>query len=816
MGLRRPNPWWGRTAGVVGALMVCTGAVVVLRSQPTGDVDPFGALAGGLGAVIGVAGLVLPAWQHRQSRRSGAVGALVRAVHAHEDKQYRNLLGPGSTFLPVRFRFSVTPDGVPRDTGSEEWQTITDHYLGLPDHERRLAVIGAPGTGKSLLAKELARSLASRHGREAAGGVPVLLSLSSWNGPPDRESPRSEAFHLAFRRWLVQQVSQTYGQHPALVDEALTDDSVLVLDGLDELDPTLDGLDELDSPEARARPRAVALLSYLTMNQARFRNVVITCRKDVYEQFEGPTPLAGAARAELLPVPPDMALDYLRSRSRWFHSGLTERWDGVLDEMRVAPEGPLARALSTPWRLTMIANAFHVRDEDGAGRLRNPSELAGWLRNPSELVTRWGHEVLRERYRTHLASYAADHGWTDPLWSLRSPEEQLREAQDSAVAEEMSSEAEEYLLSLFVPSVVAEHPRERDRYPAERVSAWLSLLATHRAVDDIDRHQYLTLLARNRAELTPHQLWPLGGRRLVRTAHGALDTLVVLLVAGLGLFSLRHPADIAFLLPLILAVLFPAINAWSDRSDVSPLSRISLTDRTWGIPNRYPVAWGMTVWGVLSGGMYGFGVAVNIVRATPTDIPTAVWVAAVAGACVGVPLCRTWSVETYSSIKGSVPGRRHKVFLVCAALRGRLPLRLGRFLDWAHEGGLLRVDGHAYRFRHDEFEQYLWRSYWRPEILSRSLAAATAAHRAGVAATGRPAEVEQMVEQLDLLDRNRMDLYATCPEAVGISGARAGAALRAWADQLSTGTVEPGVNDALGNRAEDAVRRFHEAASRAG
>ncbi|MEU5284006.1 NACHT domain-containing protein [Streptomyces sp. NPDC020755] len=805
MGPRRPHPWWGRTAGVIGVLMVCTGAVVILRSQPTGDVDPFGALAGGLGAVIGAAGLVLPAWQHRQSRRDGAVGTLVRAVHAHEDKQYRTLLGPGSTFLPVRFRFSVTPDGVPPDTGSEEWRTITDRYLGLPGDERRLAVIGAPGTGKSLLAKELVRSLASRHGRETAGGVPVLLSLSSWNGPPDRESPRSEAFHLAFRRWLVQQVSQTYGQHPALVDEALTDDSVLVLDGLDELDPT-DGLAERRPTEAGARPRAVALLSYLTMNQDRFRNVVITCRKDVYEQFEGPTPLAGAARAELLPVPPDMALDYLRNRSAWSHSGLTERWDGVLDEMRVAPEGPLARALSTPWRLTMIANAFHVRDEDGTG----------WLRDPSVLVTRWGHEALREAFQAHHAWYAADHGWAEPLGSLRSPEEQLREAQDSSVAEWMSSEAEEYLLSLFVPSVVAEHPRERDRYPAERVSAWLGLLATHRAVDDIDPHPPLTLLARSRAQLTPHQLWPLGGRRLVRTAHGALDTLIVLLVAGLGLLSLRHPADIAFLLPLILAVLFPAINAWSDRSDVSPLSRTNLTDRTWGIPNRYPVVWGMTVWGVISGGMYGFGVAVNIVRATPTDIPTPVWVAAVVGACVGVPLCRTWSVETYSSIRGSVPGRRHKVFLVCAALRGRLPLRLGRFLDWAHEGGLLRVDGHAYRFRHDEFEQYLWRSSWRPEILSRSLAAATAAHRAGEAATGRPAEAEQMLEQLDLLDRNRMDLYATCPDAVGISGARAGAALRAWADQLSTGTVEPEVNDALRNRAEDAVRRFHEAASRVG
>ncbi|MFH8344288.1 hypothetical protein [Streptomyces sp. NPDC018045] len=50
-------------------------------------------------------------------------------------------------------------------------------------------------------------------------------------------------------------------------------------------------------------------------------------------------------------------------------------------------------------------------------------------------------------------------------------------------------------------------------------------------------------------------------------------------------------------------------------------------------------------------------------------------------------------------------GRRYLVSLLC--LRGRLPYRLGRFLQWSHEGGLLRTSGGAYQFRHREFQRWV-------------------------------------------------------------------------------------------------------------
>ncbi|WP_329012044.1 hypothetical protein [Streptomyces sp. NBC_00690] len=49
--------------------------------------------------------------------------------------------------------------------------------------------------------------------------------------------------------------------------------------------------------------------------------------------------------------------------------------------------------------------------------------------------------------------------------------------------------------------------------------------------------------------------------------------------------------------------------------------------------------------------------------------------------------------------------RRYLVFLLC--LRGQLPFRLGRFLDWATDAGLLRYSGAAYQYRHRELQHWL-------------------------------------------------------------------------------------------------------------
>lgn len=779
------------------AVLVLLGGVSLFRSLPAGDVDPFGALSGALGALIGGASQVIPVRQYLRDQRAGAEEALARTVLTHEDRQFDDLLAPSRELIELDFQFSPTP-GDPRTEVSGKWDMAADLFLQLPGPVRRLAIIGEPGSGKSLLANDLTRKLTSRHAQGACG-VPVLLSLSSWTFFPT-DSPSSSGFHREFRGWLVNQVSRTYGQPSAQVEKALGN-LVLVLDGLDEMDP-----DPVDAGDRAApRPRARALLRYLAENRECPREVVVTCRKAAYDEFGGWSPLAGAARVTLQTVPSATAKNYLERLSRWANADFTTRWDDVITDARAAPSGPLAQALSTPWRLNTLVKAYHVRTEDGSE----------WERDPSELVERWGSRALLARYRQTVIDQVDtvdEEEWT--RWSER---EQLRHAQGSVIARDMADQLEEYLLSLYVRSVIAQHPEKRYRYPAERVSRWLALLASHRTVDDFGAsyRQDLARLARRRANLAPHQLWPLGGRRLVRTVHGSLTTLFALCLTGLtvaAVVATDEWSEAAFCLPLLSVALTTAHHSWSNRYDIDSTARALRYGRSMGIPRRYVMTFTGTLLGVAFGGVFGFAVAVDLTHARPHAIPPSVWVATTAGALIGVQLVKSVSTETPTTIKGAVPGQRHLVFLACAALRGRLPLRLGRFLAWAHEGGLLRVTGPSYQFRHDAFEQFLWRSYWREHAVAGYLAAAETVCRTGEAITEGRAEARQMLTEISLLSDREPDVRATGSAGANAAAGRATAALRTWATHLSAGTTERALNS-YEERALHAVARFRDAAA---
>jgi hypothetical protein len=50
---------------------------------------------------------------------------------------------------------------------------------------------------------------------------------------------------------------------------------------------------------------------------------------------------------------------------------------------------------------------------------------------------------------------------------------------------------------------------------------------------------------------------------------------------------------------------------------------------------------------------------------------------------------------------------RYHLFAAWNALRGRSPLRFGKFLGWAVKAGLLRESGISYQFRHQELQDRL-------------------------------------------------------------------------------------------------------------
>ncbi|WP_236242713.1 NACHT domain-containing protein [Streptomyces sp. CC228A] len=695
--------------------------------------------------------------------------------------------------MPVRFRFTSPPGGPEdrRESVSEaEWERVADLYLALPDSSgRRLVVTGGPGSGKSLLAKALTLRLADRHA-EGACGVPVLLPLWSWSGTPKGVRPADEGFHKAFRSWLVEQVSGTYGRSPALVERVI-DDAVLVLDGLDEM----------DGREDTARPRARAMLTYLRENRRRPGNVVVTCRRSAYEDLDGSVPLAGAARAELLDVPAETALSYLRRQSAWLDGGGSDRWDPLLEDIRASPDGPLARELGTPWRLTLVAHAYRAQADEGPGDRRDPAEL----------VSRWGHQALLRRFEAGSADRLPS--WR---WSMMPLRERLRTAEDSPLAEEMRAEAEEYLMSLYVRSALESHPGPRRRYDAERVGAWLALLAGHReiAVDSLaGRQASLQDFVPARASLVPHRLWPLGGRRLVRVVDAALAAAVALFVTGLAFGTVGLTADLALCALLILATGLSAIEAW--REDLSRVGvlHVGAPGRLLGVPAHRLVRIDRLMFGLFGGSGYGLAVGYHLVGAAgtgPADLSAAVWAAA-AGAVLGLLVAGPWSVETWSTVKGGAHGRRYHVFLVCAAMRRRLPLRLGRFLDWAHEGGLLRVDGTSYRFRHDEFEQYLWRRHWRSRLVPAAVEAALRVLRGADGAPDRPTAARRIREGVREFEEYRRALPSICPRSVTRAARVAEEELASWAARLDSASAAAEVAEQR-RLARRAVLALHEAA----
>ncbi|KUM95736.1 hypothetical protein AQI95_42990 [Streptomyces yokosukanensis] len=69
---------------------------------------------------------------------------------------------------------------------------------------------------------------------------------------------------------------------------------------------------------------------------------------------------------------------------------------------------------------------------------------------------------------------------------------------------------------------------------------------------------------------------------------------------------------------------------------------------------------------------------------------------------LGVVSGVVWALEMSAGAS-----RRYLAFVLCARRDGILPLRLGSFLDWACEAGLLRLSGSAYQFRHRELQLWL-------------------------------------------------------------------------------------------------------------
>lgn len=270
---------------------------------------------------------------------------------------------------------------------------------------RRLVVTGAPGSGKTVAALLLTLDLLAE--RQPGEPVPVLLPLSTW----DAKEP--------FEDWLTRQLTEEY---PTLAGRWRYRPDALAWLVL----PVLDGLDEL--PPAR-RVAALAALDTQLPDQP----LVLTCRTEAYGEAVAASgsPLNRAAVVDLAPVTAAAAAGYLPAGQ----VDGARRWAPVVAELREHPERPLARALSTPLMVYLARTVYTAPGADPAA-LVDPARSTDPAAITAHLIDRYlpavyaGRGYPAERAAAWLAFLAArlpgpageDLAWWDlPRWVDRWP-----------------------------------------------------------------------------------------------------------------------------------------------------------------------------------------------------------------------------------------------------------------------------------------------------------------------------------------------------------------------------------------------------------
>lgn len=226
---------------------------------------------------------------------------------------------------------------------------IAEVYREIP--ARRLVVLGRAGSGKTVLAVQLAVDLLATRVPDAR--VPVVVSLGSWK--PD----------VPLEDWLLGQLIR---DHPWLA-EIGTERRALgaELVGAGWILPVLDGFDEIADG---LRPTALRVLAEADLP------LVLTSRPREYATAVNGT--RGVHRAAVIELT-DLALDdvtsYLRLASPKLAatSRVTTSWDPVFERLGTIPGSPttanLVEALATP---LMVALARTVYSDEPS---RDPTVL---------------------------------------------------------------------------------------------------------------------------------------------------------------------------------------------------------------------------------------------------------------------------------------------------------------------------------------------------------------------------------------------------------------------------------------------------------
>lgn len=725
----------GRWYAFAGLAFLVAAGMLAWRTGPVisaGQFDPVGAVGtlASLAVSVVALGLAVRAQRQVESDVRDAAARLAVVVGEVETEARRQLLGGDERTIDVEFSFrpavAHNASGAAAKGALEE---VVNYYRRLRPH--RMVITGVAGSGKTVLAIELILGLLKDRGE---GPVPVRMpaALLDTGLPPES----------AVRDWLVEHLTRAYRLPEAAARELVAARMVLpVLDGLDEMDA------ELEPRYASRAARTIrACNAYLDGTQQA--SLVLTCRLGQYQALEESREwVRDAAQIQIRPVGLPKARTFLVRRV-----SDEERWRAVLAAMTRTGNQALARALSTPWRLTLAAMVYDERDSGTGAYLHDPADL------------------------------------TNPTLDT---EEKIRD----------------HLLGLLIPTLTAVH---HGPHPADRVHRWLGTLARYLGSNTAGATRPGRQVAGrelSETDLILHELWPLAGTRLPRAipalvpaigwttlaayllthlptglspqqvvavgggviistlastywpwkapwpSLGKFDLSRVLLRAGQRQQGLGYGLAVGLgtglaagfmaglavgvvygltygLVAGVAAGLMAGLAPWLTYLDYSPVGpheavRSSITaGLTIGLSVGLTFGLAVGLTSGLTGGLvvglaaaltsglanwfvHGpadglmFGLANGLTGGLAAGLTSGVAIGLAAGLMFGLT----------SGLSAGLAGWRYLALLLCTRRWSSqyLPWRLGRFLRWCYHAGLVRIAGTGYQFRHRELQEYLAR-----------------------------------------------------------------------------------------------------------
>ncbi|MFI5591159.1 NACHT domain-containing protein [Amycolatopsis sp. NPDC051758] len=473
--------------------------------------------------------------------------------------------------------------------------------------------------------------------------VPVRLTLVTYDA--------EQITRATLDAWIATWLTRTYSVKAEAAARLVANGWIL---------PVLDGLDEMPARRAKQVVRVLNEPMGPTGDP-----VVLTCRTADYS-----TALQDATVIELEPLTVDQIAAWLAHR---FPGTVEPRWTPVIATMRKHPGGRLAKALASPLRLYLAVTVY-------ADAASAPRELIGL--KPDQL--------------------------------------------------------EHHLMAGLVAAMLAHTPLPRGvRGDEAAVTRWLRTVA---AVDVIDVTALWSVLGLRRSAIgwgvgcalgllaaTPF-IWlaeaglqqgdKLGESRGVTFAViGAGAFVVVAAVtrivppAAPGLWSLRYllrrgPLAVgatigAMVATIVILLQETALLSALPALALSAMVAVSSSSREVCIRPSDPLRWAKArAAAQIMASVVAIGsVAASYTSENPSNLVGEIFGVIFLAADLGLPI--GFALALIRS-----PIARYRAVVAVGRWGNRLPLRAARFLDWAHEVGLLRMAGTAAEFRHERLRAH--------------------------------------------------------------------------------------------------------------